>query len=313
MNLENQIQNLEEQIKNHIVSEASQWPVKSNRASEIGHPCIRYLYLLRTRWQEKALPDYELLLRFREGNVHEREVLKLLQESGIQVLEQSRGFYWKEVDTTGHIDAKIVLNNEALPVEVKSATSFSFASVNSVQDMLNHKWFYMRKYPAQMTMYLLMDEKEHGLFIFKDKGSGQLKFIPITLDYDYGEMLVQKAEKVNAYLKDDTPYDQVEIIDYDEDICGGCAFVHLCLPEVTRDALDFSDNPELVEKLTRREVLKPSYSEYQAIDKELKKAFKDQEKIIVGDWLVTGKLVERDGYTVAPSVYWQTKISKLGG
>ena len=182
IDLETEIKELEEKIKKHVVSSASQWPVKSNRASEIGHPCLRHLYLLRTNWKEKSLPNYELLLRFREGNIHEREVLRLFAESGIQVLEQSRGFYWKEIDTTGHIDAKIVLGDVALPAEVKSATSFSFASVNSVEDMLNHKWFYMRKYPAQMTMYLLMDEKEQGVFVFKDKGSGQIKFIPIQLD-----------------------------------------------------------------------------------------------------------------------------------
>ena len=44
------------------------YPVNSNRASDLGVPCVRYHVLNRTRWQEKALHDVGLQFVFDMGN-----------------------------------------------------------------------------------------------------------------------------------------------------------------------------------------------------------------------------------------------------
>ena len=72
------------------------WPVNSNRASDLGNPCIRYHVLNRTRYEEKALHDVGLQYVFDMGNEIEDIVLKELAEAGVKVIEQQRAFSWKE-------------------------------------------------------------------------------------------------------------------------------------------------------------------------------------------------------------------------
>jgi hypothetical protein len=73
------------------------WPVSSNRASEMGHPCERYLVYLRTRGNERVLHDVGLQFVFDEGKVHEKAVLRDLEDAGIEVIEQQRPFEWKKI------------------------------------------------------------------------------------------------------------------------------------------------------------------------------------------------------------------------
>lgn len=306
-------QEIKERVDKLILGGRKQWPVKSNRASQLGHPCVRYLVLLRKNWREAPLPPLALLKRFREGNLHEKAVMDDLSGAGIRVVEQWRGFEWKEYNITGSIDGKGVADGQVFPLEVKSATEFSFKSINTIEDMKNHKWLFMRKYPAQLSLYLLMDNQESGLFIFKNKSDGDLKPIPLHLDYALGETLIQRAEKVNLHIAQDTPTSEIEMIDYEDMICGECDFVHLCLPDVKREAIKIEDDPELIEKLVRWDELKASYAEYQALDKEVKAKVKSVERAVCGDFLITGQMVQKKGFTVEPSEYWKAKIQKLPG
>jgi len=205
-----------------------QWPVNANRASELGHECLRYLVLNRTRWQEKGLYDARLQMIFDMGKAVEDMVCQDLKEAGFTIVEQQRPFSWPQYQITGSIDFKLAIDGQTYPAEIKSAAPHPFASINSVEDMLKHKYPYMRRYPAQLTLYLLMDGKEKGLFLFKNKSSGELKEIWMDLDYEFAESLVQKAEVINNHVAGGT---LPEPIEYQDDICGECAFAHICLPE----------------------------------------------------------------------------------
>ena len=48
------------------------WPCHVNRASNLGHPCERYLVYSRTAWDKKAPHEWELQVVFDEGNNQER-------------------------------------------------------------------------------------------------------------------------------------------------------------------------------------------------------------------------------------------------
>ncbi len=299
---------LTEQVVDYKKSQIKQWPVRSNRASEIGHPCERYLVFLRTRWQEKALHDVALQFIFDEGRMHEDAVLATLTAAGLKLIEQQRAFDWPKYQITGHIDAKVLSGNRAIPLEIKSSSPFVFNKLNSVQDLFDGEYVYLKKYPAQMTLYMLMDGKDEGLFLFKNKVNGQLKEIPMTLDYTYGESLIQKAERINRHVEAGTIPDPVE---WSEEVCGGCGFAHICMPEVRRDALEITDMPELEAKLKRREELKVLAREYEALDKEIKIFFKEKEKVVVGDYLIAGRWIDRKAYSVPAGSYWRTDIEKL--
>lgn len=276
-----------------------QYPVHANRASELGHPCLRYLVLLRTRWQEKTLHDNRVQMVFDMGRAVEDMVYQDLREAGFTIVEQQRPFSWAKYQITGSIDCKLAIDGKAYPTEVKSAAPHPFESINSVQDMLRHKYLYMRKYPAQLTLYLLMDNKEEGLFLFKNKSSGELKEIWVDLDYDFAESLVKKAELINNHVTDGTLPEPME---YDENICGDCGFAHICLPDRIGNEVEVTQDGVLLELITRYFELKPGAKEYDEVNERINKLVQGREKILVGDYFIEGKWVPRKVYLIPDDV-----------
>lgn len=290
------IEKLEELKKSRI----KMWPVRSNRASEIGHPCIRYLVFMRTRWEERPLHGVKLQGIFDMGNILESATIREMMDAGLQVIEQQRGFEWKQYEITGHIDCKILEDGYAAPTEIKSASQFSFDKINSINDLVYGKYLYLRKYPTQLNTYLLMDEKEWGLFLFRNKTTGEYKEIRMNLDYDLGEQTLKKCEAVNNHVDEETVPD---CIPYDDMICGQCGFLQICLPEIKRDALEFTVDPEMESKIDRWFELKDSKSEYASLDKYIKETFREKEKIVVGNYLITGSFTT--------DKKWKCKIQNL--
>ncbi len=284
-----------EKVERYLESQIKSYPCNTNRASEIGHDCIRYLFFLRTRDNEKSLHDLGGEFIFREGREQERSVLRLLDEAGIEVLEQQRAFEWKEHLLTGHIDGKVMVDGEVMPIEIKSMAPWIFDKTDTLEDMLTSKQFWVRKYPAQMQMYLLMDEKEHGLFLLKNKSTGRLKEIPINLDYSYAEMLVQKAETVNGAVHDKKTPPPIDWCD----ICEKCGFRHICLQEVVRKEIEFVVDQELEEQINGYHELKPWHKQWVDLDEILKEKLRGVEKCVVGEWLVMGRKYGEKGWKIS--------------
>jgi CRISPR/Cas system-associated exonuclease Cas4 (RecB family) len=306
-----------ERILEAKAKKIKQYPVNANRASELGHPCLRYLVLNRTRWQEKTLHDARLQMIFDMGRMVEDLVFQDLREAGFAIVEQQRPFSWPKYQITGSIDFKIAVDGQAYPCEVKSAAPNAFASINSVQDMLHHKWPYMRKYPAQLTLYLLMDNKERGLFLFKNKSTGEIKEIWLDLDFTFAESLVQKAEAINKHVAEGTLPDPME---YSEDICRECGFVHICLPDRIGKEVEVTDDGELLGLVTRYTELKPGAKEFDEVNERITELVKGREKILVGDYFIEGKWQARMSYDIPqeikaqyqkPGQFWKKDIMKV--
>lgn len=281
------------------------YPVNSNRASDLGIPCVRYHVLNRTRWQEKSLHDVGLQFVFDMGNEIEEIALKELADAGIKVIEQQRSFQWPEYAITGHIDGKVFIDESIYPMEIKSCSPFVFKSINTIDDLKNGKYGYLRKYPTQLNLYLLMDGKERGVFLFKDKVSGQYKEIWLDIDYDMGEQTLKRAEEINKHVAAGTLPAPIG----EEMWCNGCAFAHVCLPDQIGKEVEV-DTGELATMLDRLEELKPIKSEYDEIDKQVKELVEGREKILAGNWFVTGQWRERKESVVKASRFWVRKVLK---
>lgn len=294
-----------------------QWPVRSNRASSLGHPCTRYLVFERTKWNEKVLHGPSLQMIFDLGNDIEDRVLRDLHDAGFEIFEQQRSFEWKEYDITGHIDAKLQIGQTIYPLEIKSMSPFVFEKINTVQDMLNHKYHYVRSYPSQMTLYLLMDNKEAGFFLLKNKTSGAMKEIEITLDYELGEKLLQKADIINMHVRRNTLPNPIE---WDDNVCSECGYLHICNPVRTGKEVDIVDDDELLDMLIKRESLQQYAKEFDEIDSILKERLEGRDKLLIGDYYVTGSWRKTTRYEVPKDIkdqykteaqYWVKKIQKI--
>lgn len=293
-----------------------QYPVNSNRASDLGIPCVRYHVLNRTRWQEKSLHDVGLQFVFDMGNEIEEIVLKELAEAHIKVIEQQRSFEWKEYQITGHIDGKILTDdNSVYPMEIKSCSTFVFKAINSIHDLKNGKYGYLRKYPVQLNLYLLMDGKEKGVFLFKDKTSGQIKEIWMDVDYDLGEETLKRSEAINEHVKNGTMPEPIS----EEMWCQGCPFAHICLPEQIGKEVEI-DTGELEVLIDRMEELKPAKKEYEEIDEQVKQIVEGKEKILAGNYFIIGKWIDKKIYNIPIDIklqyesitqYWKKSIKRV--
>lgn len=282
-----------------------QYPRRSNRASEVGHDCERYLVLARSRWQERKPHDVTLQCIFDFGNWIEKMVVADLADSGITFMAQQQSFEDRTLELTGHIDGMVEVNNRTYPAEIKGLAHHTWESLNTFEDFFTSRAPWVRKYPAQLTLYLFMAERELGVFVIYSKTTAEPKDIWIPLDWDYADSLVKKLERVNAHLAAGTLPPQID----DAEQCVKCDFFDVCLPEIRRNSVIIADDPEVITKLDRWNELKPAYLEYNRLNKELR--FEGVENAIIGDYLVTGKWNHKEGYHVEARDEWRKKITKL--
>lgn len=274
-----------------------QFPVRSNRASELGIPCTKYHVLNREKWQEKTLHNAHLQSIFDLGRDMEEIVMKELREAGFDVREQQRAFEWKEHEITGTIDGKIVLNGDVIPLEIKSCSPYVFQAINGINDLKRGKYPYLRKYPVQLNLYMLMGNHPRGVFLFKNKSTGQLKEIFMDLDYELGEQTLKMVEQVNQHLKDGTMPEPIN----DDFWCNDCTYVHVCLPAHIGKEVEI-DTSNLSELLDRMESLKDAKKEYEELDDQVKQMVEGREKVLAGAWLVIGKWYERKSYDIPAEI-----------
>lgn len=280
------------------------YPVNSNRASDLGNPCLRYHVFNRTRWEEKSLHDVGLQGIFDLGNDIEEIALRELAAAGVKVIEQQKPFNWPEYQITGHLDGLVLLDGKAYPLEIKSCSPFVFDAIHTIDDLKKGKYAYLRKYPVQLTLYLLMSNIDKGVFLFKNKVTGAYKEIWLDLDYELGEQALKRAEAINAHLAAGT----VPGAEYSEE-CDRCGFAHICDVNHVGKEVEI-DTGELSTMLDRMEALKPAKKEYEEIDEQVKKAVEGKEKLLAGGWYITGKWIDRKGFTVEPGKSWRRSIRK---
>lgn len=241
-------------------------------------------------------------------------MIRELAEARIKTIEQQRSFAWPEYQITGHIDAQVMTDDGIFPMEIKSCSPFVFKSIDTIEDLKRGKYLYLRKYPVQLNLYMLMTGKEKGVFLFKEKTSGQYKEIWMDLDYEMGEETLKRAEAINRHVAAKT---MPEPIEYSPETCDECAYAHLCLPDRIGAAPEIIDSAELESILLRMDELKPLAKEYDELDAEKKRLLEGREKVLCGNYFITGKWVERKSYNVpdeikkqypAISRYWKSTI-----
>ncbi|MDE2105010.1 MAG: PD-(D/E)XK nuclease family protein, partial [Patescibacteria group bacterium] len=290
----------------------------TNRASSLGHPCERNLTYARVASDKRQKPTVAQQRRFQDGDLHEKAVLRILEDAGerlgFRIVDRQRDLsedpFFKKHQISGHPDALVAAGGEAYPIDVKSCSPFVFQQLSTLQDMQRHKHAYVRAYPAQIQLYLLGTGHPQGAFLLKDKASGEPKQITAELDYQYAEDLVQKADRINAHVAAGTLPPPID----DAAVCQDCPFRVICPADISfGPPLQVVDEPELIEKLERRDFLYPLAKEYERLDKELKGILEGEANTLIGDFHISGKSIHRNGYTVEETDYWQTKIVRVQG
>ena len=200
-------------VYDRISTENRRFPCYTNRASSLGYAvpelngCLRRGVLSRTKWEEAEAFDQAALLRLREGNNQEAIVLRDMAAAGIVLVNQQEAYEWREYQISGHLDATVIVEGKAVPVEIKSMSPNIFSSVSTFDDLNKKSW--LRSYKCQITLYQLHKNIDKAIMILKDKSSGGLKQLNIDLDYQLGEYCIRAAEKINKHVADKTLPDRI--------------------------------------------------------------------------------------------------------
>lgn len=286
------------------------YPVRNLRASNLGHPCERYLYLLIKHWDEVKAHDVGLQNIFDLGNTLEEHTIKNIKEAGYEVITPTQRSWQIDVRggiITGREDIRIKdENGELLPVEIKGLSPFEWEKLDSVSDFLNSKKTYIKGYPAQLYVYMLHFGKEKGFFALTNKLTGETKFIDVPFDYDLGEQYLAKAERIYKALADDTAPEACE----DISVCEGCPLAHIC-GECRRQPADVDLDDELDALIDKKQELAEAKKQYDEVDKQIKARIGEREKIITGQYLIERKSFVKKAFTVPESTQYRVTIKRL--
>ena len=286
------------------------YPCNNLRASNLGHPCERYLYLLIKHWDEQKPHDVGLQNIYDLGNTLEEHTIKNIKEAGFEVVTPTVRSWKIDVKggiITGREDVRIKdENGELIPVEIKGISPFEYDKLNNVDDFLKSKKAYIQGYPAQLFIYMLKFGKEKGYFALTNKLTGETKFIEVPLDYDYGDQMLSKAERVYEALVSNNPPDACD----DISICENCALAHVC-GLCRRVPTDVDIDDELDELINKKQELAAAKKEYEEIDKQIKAKIGERDKIITGQYLIERKSFVKRAFEVPESVQYRITIKRL--
>lgn len=245
------------------------YPVNANWASQLGHPCERYLFHNRRDWEHKRPRDWKGVgIR---GNLIADWWKRYMSEKGYQITQAERPLS-KEIrdkyQISGRIDGRIGLPGISTPrlFEFKTCQPFEFDKINCYEDIAESKKDYIRGYIGQIQIYLLDMDEEAGLFILCNASTLEWKPIIVYLDYSYSEYLLKRAERVNLALFQDKPPQRIP---YGK-TCQKCDYQHICLPDIKNDGLEMVDQDYLVKILHEAAQLKNAADEYDAKISEAK-------------------------------------------
>jgi len=300
---------LNEKLKEYRKSRIKVYPCNNLRASNIGHPCERYLYLSIKHWEDRKPHDETLQSIFDLGNSIEGYAIQCLKEAGFEILTPAERS-WKVENPliTGREDLRIKEEDGQLyPVEIKGLSPVEYERLNTVEDFYNSKRHYIQAYPAQLTIYMWKFAKEKGYFCLVNKLTGEMKFITVAFDYNKAEGLLKKAEKIYKSIEEEKPE---HLNTCDITICEKCDLQHCCT--VKHEAVEAEFDDGTIETLLKRKIeIKDIADEYSEINNKIKTALFGRQKVIAGDYLITISKSERKPYTVNGGIVERLSIKRL--
>ena len=279
-------------------------------ASSAGHPCDRCKFYEIARWDDRLPPRPGLQALFDQGHLEAAASKADIEEAGFQVIRAEepvnvlvRGGRHRLI--SGRMDFYVTgkwLGRRQIPCEHKGLSYGRAESIENWRDLITAPQVWLRKYPAQMQLYLLMQNAEEGLLALRGKESGQIGFLPIELDPAYCEGILQSAERVYDALDANLEPARMK---FDENVCPSCDFVHICAPETEWVGHPVIQDADLEGHLVTRAGYAEIVRTYNATDKAIKARFERVEQDGTwrcGDWLIS-RTTNKNGV-------WRTQIKE---
>jgi len=287
----------------------------SNHASSIGDICERRLVYARTRGNEAYPFSPGLLGIFKTGDMVTPLVLENLNAFGRQqtpsweILERERLIddaqfaKWNigcKLDGVRHLADTTGRHRPYNVVECKTINSNMFGRVEERDDLNATHW--LAKAPDQLMIGMLgrnLTDNPGWIILINKENLYDLRIIEIPFDVDRCEVLLKRAERVNAHIAAGTLPRQINR----PDVCLQCQYPHICAPKLEADPYD---DPRIVTKgedgdfygelnglLENHLLLEDERKEAESTKGKLKKMLVPGQRLVCGDcevaWKVHGK------------------------
>ena len=317
-------------------------PVAHNRPSSIGHPCVRYLVLLRVIGLKPWTADK--LRLFATGRVTEEALLLHFARSpaakedpglGLKVGRFSGYVRIEGVEMWGRPDGTVegVDTRPKVVVEIKALNPYAVEKLHdgdTVEEAFQDDRFYCR-YPAQGQFYMAALNEPRMAWFICPRGD-HLSFVELRQELNpmAVDLICEKSNEIDRLVRNIHARARENYGDFDEkatpegerrvelaaaapapdwiEQCDGCDFARDCWGSKARPAVEEIDDPELAADLDKMHELKPAHSEYDKIVRRIKRQVDGVTGTKCGRWLIMGKRVERKGYAVEAGSYWKSEF-----
>ncbi|MBN2382541.1 hypothetical protein JXQ70_06630 [bacterium] len=278
---------------------------RKNYCSSIGDPCLRFLVFQR-RYGSQAKKDAGLQRILDRGTLLERHLYNELGTFGAEVAEPQFPIDFPDLNLSGKGDWMQKFSFGWAPVEMK-VVSYS-DRIKSVKDFMDSDQRYHRRYVYQLTAAMVAQDASVGAFLIFDPVSFDWKLLPLELDWDLWEEVVNRCREIETHLKAGSLPPAME---WHETWCMNCEYLDRCRESIPEVEYGLLTDPELQDLLERREDIRASYLEYSKIEKSLKARLPDCEGTFrAGPFEITGKRVERQSYAVEAGSYIRREIRR---
>ena len=302
-----------------LASKRKTLPVHTNRASMLDDPCERRLVYWRTAWEKAQPVEVSLQGIFETGNELEPIIERILADVGRRSTPRWRIIAGQQGITDDFL--RLDQMNDLLRAtgewgtlavcDVKTCSPHVWNSLSDYESL--ERYFWTRKWRGQLMNYALGMNQEACLLLAVNKTNlYQVKPIWFSLDLEYAERLLQKAERVNTHVAAGTLPEQIN----QPDECSRCPFNQVCNPDLQASGnVRLCVNEELEDLLTRRAELETARKEFDRVDKRIGQLLvQGQEVVCGGYWIkwtpMESRMPAKAAYTRR---YWKKTITRLGG
>lgn len=272
----------------------------ANWVTVLAHDCEAYAVYMRTVPAKDRLPMKEsLAMIFSEGDDQARAIKRDLLDAGYDVEGAEGQMAWGTYQITGRQDLKLRKPGVRRGVfaELKSCSPYTYDSINSVEDLRNHRWPFIVKWWRQVCLYMVLKSVDRYWLILKNKSTGQIKVVEFHLndqELHTAEAMLKRAERVNQLVQiGQMPSPDQKISA--PDLCPECEFFTVCAPDVdfgrAAEFLSEEQAAEMEKKLDRLAEIKAIAKEYENLDDDLKSEVKamalasNADSVVIGQWI----------------------------
>lgn len=288
------------------------YPCNNLRASNIGHPCERYLFLLIRNWEEQEPHGVGLQHIFDLGTYLEDYAIQQLKDAGYEVITPTnRSWKIESPLITGREDIRLKdpKDGQLYPCEIKWISPYEWEKLNCVDDFYRSKRHYVRGYPAQLMIYEYKFGKETGYFALGNKLTGEVKVIECPFDWDRADAFLKKGERIYHALDSNDIESLGRTTDFHT--CDQCALAHVCGASIVRPETDIDAEGELAALVDERNDLAAAANRHKEINEEIKDLMTGRKKVISGDYVLERRTIKRGAYTAPESEYDRIFVMKL--